>query len=187
MMMTVARYGLMAAAISVPLCGLADGTSVTIVLQAVTSATPATAIAVRLHILPVTRSRLRGLASVLGHHAVVGYVCQDTAQGREQSGRRSGAGHRQSRSPSAYPPCRQPRPSSHNEITGNHCGKLRPDPAKPVLMKVCRYVSQLRQPPCGNCRGDGSKTRKVFLETRKIGLPRACAPGPAAVSPPGGG
>jgi hypothetical protein len=105
-MMTVARYGMMAAAISVPLCGPADRAAVTVVLQAVTSATAATAIAVRLHILTVTRSRLRGLAGVLGHHAVVGYVCQDTAQGREQGGRRSGKGHRQSRSPPACLPCR---------------------------------------------------------------------------------
>src|SRR5580704_7246285 len=109
-MTIVARYGKMAAATSVPLCGLADGAAVTAVLQAVTSATAATAIAVRLHILTVTRSRLRGLAGVLGHHAVVGYVCQDAAQGRGQGGRRSGTGHRQSRSPPACPPCRRPRP-----------------------------------------------------------------------------
>ncbi|MGO8888404.1 MAG: hypothetical protein ACLQB1_01635, partial [Streptosporangiaceae bacterium] len=79
MMMTVARYGMVAATISVPLCGLADGAAATVVLQAVTSATAATAIAVRLHTLTVTRSRVRGLADVLGHHAVAGYVCQDTA------------------------------------------------------------------------------------------------------------
>ena len=50
-MMTMARCGMMAAAISVPLCGLADGAAVTVMLQAVSSATAATAIAVRLHIL----------------------------------------------------------------------------------------------------------------------------------------
>ena len=135
-MTIVARSGKMAAAISVRLCGLADGAAVTAVLQAVTSATAATAIAVRLHILTVTRSRLRGLADVLGHHAVVGYVREDIARGREQGGRRSGPGHRQSRSSTANPPCRRPRPSSHIEVTGNHCGKLRPDPARPVLTKV---------------------------------------------------
>jgi hypothetical protein len=58
-MTIVARYGKMAAATSVPLCGLADGAAVTAVLQAVTSATAATAIAVRLHILnrPPDRAR----------------------------------------------------------------------------------------------------------------------------------
>jgi hypothetical protein len=66
-MTIVARSGKMAAAISVRLCGLAGGAAVTAVLQAVTSATAATAIAVRLHILTVTRSRLRRLADVLGH------------------------------------------------------------------------------------------------------------------------
>jgi len=59
------------AAISVRLSGLADGAAVTVVLQAVTSATAATAIAVWLHILMVTRSRLQGLADVLGHRTVV--------------------------------------------------------------------------------------------------------------------
>src|SRR5271156_5448477 len=100
-MMTVARYGIMAAAISVRPCGLADSAAVTIVLQAVTSATASTAIAVRLHILTVTRPCLRGLADVLGHHAVVGYVCQDAVRRREQGGRRSGTGNRQSMSPTA--------------------------------------------------------------------------------------
>src|ERR1700736_5268461 len=105
-MMTVARYGTTAAAINVRLCGLADGAAVTVVLQAVASATAATAIAVRLQILTVTRSRVRGVAGVPGHHTVVGCVCQDTAQGRGQGGRRSGTGHRQSRSPPARPPFR---------------------------------------------------------------------------------
>jgi hypothetical protein len=65
-MMTVSRSGVIAAAISVLPCDPAD---VTVVLQAVTSATAATAIAVRPRILTVTRSRLRWLAGMLGHHA----------------------------------------------------------------------------------------------------------------------
>src|ERR1700691_5683789 len=68
-MMTVSRYGVIAAAISVRLCGRADDTAVTVVLQAVTSTAAATAIAVRPHIPTVTRSRLRWLSGVLGHDA----------------------------------------------------------------------------------------------------------------------
>ena len=52
-MMIVARYGTIAAATRVPLCGLADS-AVTIVLQAVTSVTATTAIAARLHVLTIT-------------------------------------------------------------------------------------------------------------------------------------
>jgi hypothetical protein len=65
-MMTGSRSGVIAAAISDVLC---DPAGVTVVLQAVTSATAATAIAVRPRILTVTRSRLRWLAGVLGRYA----------------------------------------------------------------------------------------------------------------------
>src|SRR6202453_761038 len=68
-MMTVSRAGLIAAAMSVRLWGLWVRAGVADVLQAVTSATAATAIAVLPDILTVTRSRLRWLADVLRRYA----------------------------------------------------------------------------------------------------------------------
>src|SRR5438876_1379979 len=109
--MTVSRYGGRTAAVWASLRGLATGAAVTVMPTVATIAMMAASLAVRLHVLTIIR--------------VSGYACPDIAQRWERHGLRPGMGHRQSRPPPACPPCGRPRPSSHNEVTGNQPGKLR--------------------------------------------------------------